>query len=296
MANITLGQTINESLSSTDTKNPKKLGSFSDDYTLSGFSNWQQVQVNLDSTAIDSYLQLVNASTGAVIADNDDLIQGNKNSQLKFTVVPGVNYAIRATSLNANETGNYIIKTSSLGTASSLVVTLNGQEAGTVDPLGRFVKIGNFVDAGSSSTFADIAFSNDNKLLGIKKDSFPRQLYSIDRGSGSSSVIGNFPSGVDMGALEFLPNGTLYGASHSNNSNSSQLYTINPQNGTASSIANFSWDATSGGDIVFDPVNKRFLFAKSSNSSSGLFSVSLTTGQSTKIGDIGPDIAIVNEL
>ena len=114
MANITLGQTINESLSSTDTKNPKKSGSFSDDYTLSELSNWQQVQVNLDSTAIDSYLQLVNASTGAVIAFNDDLIQGNKNSQLKFTVVPGVNYAIRATSLNANETGNYTIKTSSL--------------------------------------------------------------------------------------------------------------------------------------------------------------------------------------
>src|SRR4028118_1154121 len=140
MTNIDLGQTIDGSLSSTDTKNPKKLGSFSDDYTLTGVSNWQQVQVNMDSTAaIDSYLQLINASTGEVIAFNDDLISGSKNSQLSFTVVPGVNYAIRATSLNANETGNYTFKTSSLGTASSLVVTRNGQEAGTVDPLGRFV-------------------------------------------------------------------------------------------------------------------------------------------------------------
>ena len=123
MTNIGLGQTIDGSLSTTDTKNPKKLGSFFDDYTLTGASNWQQVQVNMDSTAIDSYLQLVNASTGEVIAFNDDLINGRKNSQLSFTVFPGVNYAIRATSLNANETGNYTFKTSSLGTASSLVVT-----------------------------------------------------------------------------------------------------------------------------------------------------------------------------
>ena len=48
MTNISLGQTIDGSLSSTDTKNPKKLGSFSDDYTLTGVSNWQQVQVNMD--------------------------------------------------------------------------------------------------------------------------------------------------------------------------------------------------------------------------------------------------------
>ena len=172
MANITLGQTISESLSTTDTKNPKKLGSFSDDYTLSGFSNWQQVQVNLDSTAIDSYLQLVNASTGAVIADNDDLINGLKNSQLKFTVIPGVNYAIRATSLNANETGNYTNKTSSLGTASSLVSTDSGQ-VGSVDAAGKFVKIA------TSPSLNDIALSSDNKLFGITDS----QLYSVDPGT-----------------------------------------------------------------------------------------------------------------
>jgi Ca2+-binding RTX toxin-like protein len=291
MTNITLGQTIDGSLSSTDTNNPKRLGSFSDDYILTGVSNWQQVQINLDSTDIDSYLQLINASTGEVITYNDGLIKNGNNSQLKFTVIPGLNYAIRATSFFANETGNYTFKTTSLGTASSLVVTRNGQEAGTVDPLGRFVQIGSFVDIGSSSIFADIAFSNDNKLLGIKNDSLPRQLYSIDPGSGSSSVIGNFPSNVDMSALEFLPNGTLYGSSRSNSSNSSKLYTINPQNATASSIADFSLDAASGGDIVFDPVNNRFLFSKilsASTPTSTLFSVSLT-GQSTKIGDIGFD-------
>ena len=289
MTNISLGQTIDGSLSSTDTKNPKRLGSFFDDYTLTGVSNWQQVQVNMDSTAIDSYLQLVNASTGEVIAFSDDLIKGGKNSQLKFTVIPGVNYVIRATNFNATQTGNYTFKTSSLGTASSLVVTRNGQEAGTVDPLGRFVSIGSFVEAGSSSTFADIAFSNDNKLLGIKDDSLPTQLYKINPETGSSSLIGNFPSGVGMIALEYAPGNILYGASRFNGSKSPQLYTINPQTGDASSIANFPWEAGFSGDIVFDRVNNGFLFAKGSNSSPSssysLFSVSLT-GQSTKLSSI----------
>ena len=280
MTNISLGQTINGSLISTDTNNPKKLGSFSDDYTLTGVSNWQQVQVNLDSTAIDSYLQLVNASTGEVIAFNDDLIDGGKNSELKFTVIPGVNYVIRATSFDPNETGDYTFKTSSLGTASSLVVTRNGQEAGTVDPLGRFVQIGSFVEAGSSSIFSDIALSNDNKLLGIKQNSFPNQLYKINPETGESSVISNFPSGVSMAALEFSPTNILYGVSYG--ANSSNIYTIDPQTGDASSIADFPWDRKVNGDIVLDPVNNSFLFAKEDS----LFSVSLT-GQSTKIGDIG---------
>jgi hypothetical protein len=38
MTNIGLGQTIDGSLSSTDTNNPERLGSFSDDYTLTGVS------------------------------------------------------------------------------------------------------------------------------------------------------------------------------------------------------------------------------------------------------------------
>lgn len=290
MTNISLGQTIDGSLSSTDLENPKRSGSLFDDYTLSGLSNWQQVKVNMQSTAIDSYLQLVNASTGEVIDFNDDLPDDNLNSRLSFTKVPGVDYIIRATSgvLRPGK-GNYTLNTTSLGIASSLVVTLNGQEAGTVDPLGRFVKIGNFVNPGSSSTFFDIAFSNDNKLLGIKKDPLPSQLYTINPQTGSSSVIGNFPSGVEMIALESSPNNILYGASRSketsNSFTSSQLYTINPQTGAASSIANFPWDENvAGGDIVFDPVNNRFLFAKDGS----LLSVSLT-GQSTKIGDIGFD-------
>jgi Ca2+-binding RTX toxin-like protein len=282
MTNITLGQAIDGSLSSTDTKNPKRLGSFSDEYTLTGISNWQQVQINMDSTAIDSYLQLVNASTGEVITFNDDLFipgsRGTRNSQLSFTVVPGVNYVIRATSFNfnANQTGNYTFKTSSLGTASSLVSTDNGQ-VGSVDSEGKFVKIA------TSPTLNDIALSSDNKLFGITDS----QLYSIDPGSGSSTVIGNFPSGVKMTSLEFLPNGTLYGASHP-----SALYTINPQTGAASLIANLYNGGSSSKiptDLVFDPVNNQFLYT----SGDRVYFFSLT-GELTREGS--PDSYVLDGL
>ena len=269
MANITLGQTISESLSSTDTKNPKKLGSFSDDYTLSELSNWQQVQVNLDSTAIDSYLQLVNASTGEVIAFNDDS-GGSRNSQLSFAKVPGVDYIIRATSANSGATGNYTLKTTSLGLSSSIIATRDGK-VGTVDGTsGNFAQI-----ATSNLDFSDIALSNSGQLFGITFGN----LYKIEPNLGSVSLVGNFGSSLQLNALDFA-NNTLYAAGGSN------LYTINTSTGAATLVANLGSDFDSSGDLVFDATNNRFLSTSKGTTSDSLFSVSLT-GQATKIGDIG---------
>ncbi len=102
-ANISLNQTFNESLSNTDAQNPIQAGKFADDYAVNGVPDWQQVQVNLNSSDFDAYLELINASTGEVIASNDDAF-GSKNSQLSFTKFPGVNYLLRASSYRAGET------------------------------------------------------------------------------------------------------------------------------------------------------------------------------------------------
>jgi uncharacterized repeat protein (TIGR01451 family) len=272
MTNIGLGQTIDGSLSSTDAKNPKRLNCFFDDYTLTGISNWQQVQVNMDSTAIDSYLQLVNASTGEVIADNDDL-GSSLNSQLSFTKYPGIDYIIRVTSSNSGVTGNYTIKTTSLGVASSIIGTLDGK-IGTVDATsGNFVQI-----ATSNLDFYDIALSNSGQLFGITFSN----LYKIDPNSGSASFIGNFGLGSSVGlnALEFA-NNTLYAAADGAN-----LYTINVNTGTANLVANLGSQFDSSGDLAFDAANNRFFATSTGTTSDSLFSISLT-GQATKIGDIG---------
>ncbi|MEG5079726.1 hypothetical protein QUB53_03565 [Microcoleus sp. AT8-B4] len=271
MTNISLGQTIDESLSSTDLENPKKLGSFSDDYTLSGFSNWQQVQVNMDSTAIDSYLQLVNASTGEVIAFNDDL-GSSLNSQLSFTKYPGIDYTIRATSSNSGVTGNYTLKTTSLGVASSIIATRDGK-VGTVDATsGNFAQI-----ATSNLDFSDIALSNSGQLFGITFGN----LYKIEPNLGSASLIGNFglDSSVNLNALEFA-NNTLYAADFSN------LYTINSSTGAATLVANLGSGFISSGDLVFDAANNLLLATSLGTTSDSLFSISLT-GQATKIGNLG---------
>lgn len=270
-ANIGINQTINESLSNTDPENPNRLGRFSDDYSVSGVDDWQQVQVNLNSADFDAYLELVNAATGAVILSDDDSGE-NRNSQITFTKYPGVDYLIRATSYNQGATGSYTLKTIPLGTASSVIITDSGQ-IGSVDSQGRFAQIGTVTNTGSSLRFNDVALSNDDQLF-ILKDS--RQLYSIEPESGSSSLIGNFGAGAEIRALEFLPNNVLYGAGTSN------LYTIDPQSGFESPVGNFNWDSNAGGDLVFDFAKNQFLFATDGR----LFSVSLT-GETTYIGDIG---------
>ncbi|MBW4639295.1 MAG: S8 family serine peptidase [Gloeocapsa sp. UFS-A4-WI-NPMV-4B04] len=99
---------LSGALSTTDSKNPTRSGSFRDDYLLNSVAAGQQIQVNMNST-FDNYLQLINASTKQVIAFNDDT-NGN-NAQINFTAQAGVSYLLRATSFAANTTGNYTLST-----------------------------------------------------------------------------------------------------------------------------------------------------------------------------------------
>lgn len=93
------------SLDSTDPTNPTRTGSFSDDYLLTGVVSGQSVQLNLNSTAFDAYLQVVNANTGDVIAYNDDF--NGLNSQVTFTTQAGIDYIVRATSYGSSAIGAY---------------------------------------------------------------------------------------------------------------------------------------------------------------------------------------------
>ena len=109
---ISVNQNLRGQLRRTDGDNPLRLAHFRDDYRLSGVSPGQQVQVNLNSGVFDTYLQLVDASTGSLINFDNDGGKG-LNSQLTFQVKPGVDYLIRVTSYETRATGNYTLKTSS---------------------------------------------------------------------------------------------------------------------------------------------------------------------------------------
>ncbi|MBW4547108.1 MAG: S8 family serine peptidase [Symplocastrum torsivum CPER-KK1] len=108
---ISDNQTLNGTLSVTDPNNPNRDGSYSDGYLLTGADVGEVVQVSLDSSAFDTYLQVVNADTGDIITFNDDF--DGLNAQVSFTVEEGIDYIIQATSYGAGATGNYTITTSS---------------------------------------------------------------------------------------------------------------------------------------------------------------------------------------
>jgi hypothetical protein len=111
---LSVPQSVNGSLSTTDPTNPTRSGSYRDDFRLTGISAGQSVTVTLTSSGFDTYLQLVNASTGAVIAQDDDGA-GGTNSRLTFTVQSGITYLIRVTSYGSGATGSYTLGTSLSG-------------------------------------------------------------------------------------------------------------------------------------------------------------------------------------
>ena len=68
------------------------------------------IQINLDSSEFDAYLQLLDANSGQLIAFDDDGGSG-ANAQLSFTAEAGEDYLIRATSFWSFETGGYRLTT-----------------------------------------------------------------------------------------------------------------------------------------------------------------------------------------
>lgn len=96
---------VSGSLSFGDYFNPTRLYAFKDDYLFSS-QRTETVQLNLDSSIFDAYLQLVDASSGRLLAFDDDGGEGS-NSQLSFTAQAGRQYAVRVTSYSSYETGSY---------------------------------------------------------------------------------------------------------------------------------------------------------------------------------------------
>ena len=103
-------------LDNTDLNNDLRNGRFYDGYylDLDDLVPGTPVQINLDTATVssngsfDTYLQLVNGSTGDLIAYNDDGGLG-LNSRLTFTPQLGVEYIARVTSYGLGETGDYVL-------------------------------------------------------------------------------------------------------------------------------------------------------------------------------------------
>jgi hypothetical protein len=78
---------------------------YSRDYRLVG-SAGMPLTATLTSSAIDSYLEIVNAETGLLVRDDDDS-GGGLDSFLNFTPTSGVAYIIRVTTAIPSQTGSF---------------------------------------------------------------------------------------------------------------------------------------------------------------------------------------------
>lgn len=110
---------------------------------------------------------------------------------------------------------------------------------GTVDVENSVVKV--IGDTGRILT--DIAFNNAGNLFGISFD----QLFSADKTTAATTLIGNYGSGISLNLLVFGANGTLHAANDS-------LYSIDTSTGRANSIVsdgNNPVSYNSSGDLAF---------------------------------------------
>ena len=102
-------------LTGRDRFNPTRRLRFFDDFRLQNVQAGDRIRITLTSSRIDPYLQLIDARTGKVIRQNDDININNTNSRLTFVARQGQEYQLRVTSYGAREVGAYRLITRKVG-------------------------------------------------------------------------------------------------------------------------------------------------------------------------------------
>ena len=108
-------------LSTESEENPYRNSSYANFYELYGIETGQQVTLTMTAQSFDTYLQIVDAATGDLIAENDNISETNKNSSLSFNVEEGIDYEVLATSINAKNLGDYKLTAQVSATATETV-------------------------------------------------------------------------------------------------------------------------------------------------------------------------------
>ena len=107
-------------------------------------------------------------------------------------------------------------------------------------------------------------------------------LYSVDASNASLGYIGN--TGLSgLGALEFAPNGILYGFT----AGTGNLYKIDPNNASTTLVGLLSPDFYFEGGLAFSPTGAAYGVNQGDNGAPYLFSIDLNTRSATNIGQMG---------
>jgi hypothetical protein len=285
MADITLGQSIAGSLTSSDSRLD---GRFFDDYDLKGIDGFRQVEIVVNRAPLSpsATIQLINTATNAVVAQSFSPVVGSFS--LDRSTFPGINYKVR---LLSGVVEDYSITIQDLGKAQSIVS--NMFDVGTVGDSGIFSPL---ITPVTSSRITDVALASNGQIYAIGPNSTRRTdvLYRIDPSSASEQRQGfniTDAQGTNLNssfnALEFDANNRLYAID--DNAVQARLYQIDVNTQVATLVSDLPTSFVSSGDLVFDATNNRFLAtSKDTGSSDALWQIPVgNPAGASKIGQIG---------
>jgi pimeloyl-ACP methyl ester carboxylesterase len=120
-----------------------RSGRYARFYTFS-LSSFQEIQIDLSSPSVDSFLYLLQGSgtTGPVLFSDDDS-GGSNNSRIRATLAPGA-YTVEATTFAAGRTGSFALSAGAPPGTTIFLIHGLGQGGGALDSLARTLADPNF--------------------------------------------------------------------------------------------------------------------------------------------------------
>jgi FG-GAP-like repeat len=312
MTTISLGQTITGSFSSSTPK--LNNGAYYYDYDLpNNLTSLSEITIafdpvnsaNFTNTPGSTTLDLINASTGAILAESTSAY-GTPTTYTGYlglidkTVAPGVSYKIRVYNSSLSN-GNFSLSLTNQGQATSLVsrgyLNFNGTadtQIGTLTAAGRYFPLG--------STYigvSDVALSASGLLYGISPSTgnySADKLYVIDPSIGLNPPSTSVSDLLDTSgnillqsfrSLAFAGN-QLY-AIGTSAAGAGSLYQIDVNTKVATLVTPLPLGFNNSGDLVYDAPNNRFLASSADTGvSDALWQIPLANPASTtKLGPIG---------
>ncbi len=200
IVDITVGQTVNGALQTTDARTRFGDGSFADSYRLT-VSSAQTFRIEMRSTSVDAFLGLFD-SDDSFLAFNDDDAGGllGTDARIEYTLFPGT-YIIEASSFEPGETGPYTLTVTSLGPAKSPALLTVGQ---TVNGVLEATDNRTILGDGSLADYFDLNVPSAQTLtITLRSTAFDAYLVVVDVESGQITQDDDSGGGTD--ALLELP-------------------------------------------------------------------------------------------
>jgi hypothetical protein len=126
------------------------------------------------------------------------------------------------------------------------------------------------------TSLVDIALDPHGVLYGVSNG-----LYTVDTKTGAPTFVVGLSVAVTLNALDFAPDGTLYGAG------GNDVYAIDPKTGKVTLVATYPDGYSSSGDLAV--IGNRLLATVNRGGRDHLVAIDLTTFHAAVIGSTGFD-------